>query len=354
MKRVPELDGIRGLAGVGVVAYHAFPTALYWCWSCVDLFFVLSRYLIISIIITQRSQPGFLRSFYVRRVARIWPAYFITLVTLVLINSISRTGHSTEGLLYHLVFLQNTPAYFGVQPPPFIHSFSPSWSVAIEEQFYLIWPVLVIAITPRKIPHLAVVLLGLCLFCRLTLPGEIFLLLTRGDGLALGCFLGWLDYGDGESSSLRRHVPWLAIAALFGGGYVALYLVVFRGEPRPGWQTSCFTGFSLLYFSLIGFCISFSGSRALFVFRIPLLRWFGTISYSLYLFHIPIFTIAPRILELIGVFSPTVSAAATWIAIVVLPAISWYLVERPILRFSRPSLHTAVRADDTLACRIPN
>jgi peptidoglycan/LPS O-acetylase OafA/YrhL len=340
MKRIPELDALRGLAAIGVVAFHAFPSVFFWGWSCVDLFFVLSGYLITTIIIRQQSQQGFLRSFYLRRIARIWPAYFLTLTVVVVVNSLSRTGYPTDGLVYHLVFLQRSPAYLGLPTPPFIGTFSPSWSVAIEEQFYLVWPMLLMVAGIRRIPLIAAVFITLCELGRLCIPGEIFILLTRGDGLAFGCFLAWLCRGEGAPSTLRRYLPWLTITALVSGGYVVAYLAVFWRNPHPGWQNTCFTGFSMFYFALIGFCVCLTGSRVLLPLRNSVLRWFGTISYSLYLFHYPIFHYTPSLVERLGIRSPTISIALTWTALVVLPALCWYLVERPILGLSPSRVRT--------------
>ena len=105
-------------------------------------------------------------------------------------------------------------------------------------------------------------LLAACVAGRLLLPGTIDLLLTRGDGLAFGCFLAWLLAGDRASRVSRRQRWCLAGMASVGGAYVAAYLVTFRGDPHPGWQATSFTGFSMFYCALIGICVCSSG-RAL-------------------------------------------------------------------------------------------
>src|SRR4051794_29428646 len=104
MKRTPELDAVRGLAAVGVVLFHASPFNFTCGWSCVDLFFVLSGYLITTIICHQSKEKGFLRTFYLRRIYRIWPVYFLTLAAVLLLNQYSRTGYQTTGLISHLAF----------------------------------------------------------------------------------------------------------------------------------------------------------------------------------------------------------------------------------------------------------
>lgn len=344
MKRIPELDGIRGLAAIGIVCFHAFPYTFYFGWSCVDLFFVLSGYLITSIIMNEQGHEGFLYSFYLRRVSRIWPVYYLTLIFVLIANYFSRVGYPTSGLGWHLVFLQNTPAYLGHPVPPFIGTFGPSWSVAIEEQFYVVWPLVLLGLRQSRLPVLTAVLLFACVFGRAIWPDAIGLLITRGDGLAFGCFLGWL-LKQRTTMISPCLVNWiLGISGVTGAVYVGIYLVAFCGDPDPGWKQSCFTGFGLLYFSIIGTCVVCSGTKWLRLLKFPLLRWFGTISYALYLFHLPVFHYAPPIFERLGFDFLGLQILGTWTLIVLLPALSWYCLERPILRLqNRTRMHESAK-----------
>ena len=335
MKRIPELDGMRGLAAILIVLFHAFPYGLlFWGWSGVDLFFILSGFLITTIILTQSDSSGFLRSFYLRRVFRIWPVYYLTLGGVLFVNCFSSTGYTTSGLLNHLFFLQNCQRYFDWPIPAFIHPFSPSWSVAVEEQYYLVWPLLLLLLGGRCVPFLAAGFLALSVFGRTTmLPNMPYLLLTRGDGLALGCFLAWMiksrpfPMKDGA-------IRWvLNISGAVGSVYAVVYLIRFWRNPIPQWEATCFTGFSLLFFGLVGLCILNTGSPLLAPLRNPVLRWFGTISYAMYLFHLPLMTYAGAILDRIGIHSLVFQSIITWLLIVGLPAASWYLLESPILRW---------------------
>src|SRR3954466_11966508 len=107
MKRIKELDALRGLAALTIVLFHVYPHQVFMGWSAVDLFFVLSGYLITSIIINNLSNKGFLTSFYSRRILRIWPVYYLTLAAVLILNAFSRTGYPTDGLFQHLTFTQN-------------------------------------------------------------------------------------------------------------------------------------------------------------------------------------------------------------------------------------------------------
>jgi len=329
--RIPELDAIRGLAALGVVLYHAFPYTFSCGWSCVDCFFVLSGFLITSIILGNIEKPGFLGRFIVRRVRRIWPVYFLTLIFVLTLNYFSRTGFSIGGLWTHLVFLQNTESYFGFPRQPFIHSFSPSWSVAIEEQFYIFWPLLLLLLGRASAPFLAFTMLAMCYVYRAGHAEPIDLLLTRADGLAIGCMLGWL-MSLPTSHVLRKRIPIILWSALgIGSAYVAVYLFNFADSPEPKWTHTCFSGFSLLFCSAIGLSVHYTAAMPLRCLRIGILIWLGTISYGLYMFHMPVFTYCPTILQRIGIASPIIHVSTTWIMIFLLPAISWYFIERPIL-----------------------
>src|ERR1700744_3920986 len=96
-ERVPELDALRGLAAVGVAAYHAYPYTFFLGWIGVDLFFVLSGFLITSIILEHAGKPGFFGTFYFRRALRILPVYYLTLFAALALNRASHAGYSTAG-----------------------------------------------------------------------------------------------------------------------------------------------------------------------------------------------------------------------------------------------------------------
>jgi len=359
-RRLPELDGIRGLACIAVVLFHAYPTSpFFWAWSTPDLFFVLSGFLITTIILRQRDSDGFLLSYYLRRGFRIWPLYYLTLAGVLLVNHFSASGWPTTGMASHLLFLQNCQIYFGTPPPPFIHTFSPSWTVAVEEQYYLIWPLLLLWLGRRSVPYLAASLLAISLIGRLILPDAIDLLGTRGDGLAFGCFLAWLVQTRGSPTSNRKVQRVIWIAGVTGGIYVSVYLLRFGIDPHPQWISTCFTGFSLLFFGIIGLCIINSGAPLLAPLRHPVVRWFGTISYAMYMFHLPIMTYFPTILSRAGWHSIALEIALTWLLVVGLPATSWYLLEQPILRWKesliplRPETEAIVRAVRTPTAQLP-
>src|SRR5208337_3451124 len=153
MRRIPELDGLRGLAALTVVVFDLYPTVMPFGWAAVDLFFTLSGFLITGIILEQGDEPRFLCTFYVRRSLRIWPIYYVTIAALLLAGNVS-----WHRWLPFALYLQNTDFYLmpleGMREKVFTPDWAMlnhAWSLAVEEQFYLIWPGLVLLAGRRRV-----------------------------------------------------------------------------------------------------------------------------------------------------------------------------------------------------------
>lgn len=172
--RIKALDGLRGIAVLLVIASHFFPYPLHpngiferlyaglinFGYSGVDLFFVLSGFLITRILISTRRQQSYFSSFYVRRILRIWPLYFsLRIATIVILPAIPQfSSHhffSTErgGSAYYWLFLNN---FWSVLPIRGYIFLAVTWSLAIEEQFYLVWPLIIWFFSPRRAFYVAV------------------------------------------------------------------------------------------------------------------------------------------------------------------------------------------------------
>ncbi len=121
MRRIPELDALRGLAALAIVVYHLWVPQVTLLGTAVDLFFVLSGYLITSIILGQVDQPGFLGRFYARRALRIWPIYYLSLLALVALSPLLPGPSRLDGLPYYLTYTQRIPDYWFGDVPPFLH-----------------------------------------------------------------------------------------------------------------------------------------------------------------------------------------------------------------------------------------
>jgi peptidoglycan/LPS O-acetylase OafA/YrhL len=149
-KYLPELDGMRGVAILAVILYHCNPrlkgTWLYgpslWGWAGVIVFFVLSGFLITSILLTTSDQPHYFHNFHARRALRIWPVYLLVLIVVYLnapwfIGPPVWQAIKTAPWWAYLLFIQNL---FPLQLPP---ALGPTWALAIEEQYYFVWAPLV-------------------------------------------------------------------------------------------------------------------------------------------------------------------------------------------------------------------
>jgi peptidoglycan/LPS O-acetylase OafA/YrhL len=207
-----ELDGLRGIAIGLVMIHHFWPKTGYWArfadiadlgWSGVDLFFVISGFLITGILLETADRPHFYRNFYARRALRIFPLYYLFLAFAFLIIPFLQEGsywqtdlvRRSGSPLWYVCYLGNVrEALTGKVPAYFV---APLWSLAIEEQFYISFPLLVAAVSRRC---LAVVILALVLFAPVFRLISLWLspenenmhyvaTFSRVDGIALGCLL---------------------------------------------------------------------------------------------------------------------------------------------------------------------
>lgn len=298
--RDKQLDGLRGLAAAGVVLFHAHYSPVFeWMWTFVDLFFVLSGFLIARIILDGVKTGSFsFKNFMVRRVLRIWPVYYLTLLAclcVVIVNYLV-SGHweHVSGALTAPFFLQYTHHYlapsFNAGKEEFIFWFHHSWSIAVEEQFYLFMPMLVLALKRYLNVVLVIAMLLIPVAVSFRLQGAFPLLLVyRMDALCIGVVLAflWLKQQSGAAGSLAARRAVVVFVATVSMG------LVFIGELPIGAQNAHVWAFSLLGFNLAFGTILWVLLEGWF----PVLNramsarpmiFLGSISYALYLFHVPI------------------------------------------------------------------
>src|ERR1700687_2454964 len=212
-RRIPELDGLRGLAILLVLFYHYIESspvlpgflsvAGRLTWSGVDLFFVLSGFLIGGILLNARESPNYFKAFYVRRAYRILPIYAATLAAFWLIRALSHVDYSDNVSLqwlfsrafpwyFYATLTQNiSMSYYGALGPAWLGA---TWSLAVEEQFYLTLPFLIKYVKPRRLRYLlGIVILFAPVFRTLlrlfVTHGEVgtyVLMPSRADALMLG------------------------------------------------------------------------------------------------------------------------------------------------------------------------
>ncbi len=338
--RIPELDAIRAFAVLAVLLYHGgFTTGVRTLdvpfklgWTAVDLFFLLSGYLITSIILAHQVDRHFLYAFYARRALRIWPIYYLAIGVLALL-SISRLMPDswpplTGRLLAHyLTFTQAVPSYWG-DNSAYYHPVGHFWSLAVEEQFYLVWPFLLALTGKRGVVPLAVGFILLAHGYRLVgEPSSRHLLLVRCDGLAFGAILAVITAREGFARSRRIHAAVFATIAL--GSVVALGVCVAKVSRDYLWTNSLLLFATPFFLGVVGWVVSSSGSRWLAPLRSRWLGYVGRISYGLYLYHFIFYVLID---DLSGHREGTQSLLAPKLVITFLVAVvSWEYLEKPIL-----------------------
>jgi len=323
--RRPELDGLRGIAILLVIAQHyvvdvwkvpagrgfhlaALPTKL--AWTGVDLFFVLSGYLLGGILLANVESSTFFRTFYARRAYRILPLY------LVLIAACYALSPTRPPLLRYLTFTQNF--WMAAAGTLGAVSLAVTWSLALEEQFYLILPAIVRFTNPRKLWRVLVICLLIppCLraiaFFWIGQPAIFashILLFTRLDTLMLGVLVAWLESAAIVIPDRAVYFVWLAA----GIGMLCVAQVV---QTRPvSWVFAVFSYDVIAFFYAATLIMTLRGKLPFL--KHSLVAYIGVISYGLYLLHQPV-----RML-----FHSTIAAVVTF----GLAALSWELFEKPLV-----------------------
>lgn len=338
MRRVLELDALRGIAALMVVSLHMGLGADYAVLgSAVDLFFVLSGYLITRIILSHETRPAFLRPFYARRVLRIWPIYYAVLLGFVVINPLLTYKQRTTGLPYYLTFTQFLPRYWFAQPPAFCIYFAHTWTLAAEEQFYLLWPLVAVCFGRRGLLAAIPLLVGSAFVGRFWLWP--MLLVTNWDGFALGALLAWM-LGEPGSPRARRPaaVGFLAVlgAVMFAYPWMQPQVERWAVAALGDWPNLAYSlnasRLSLLYFAVVGLVVAFAGHPLLRPLRVSSLCYLGTISYGIYLYHLPLFALISPLHFTPDCRDPMLLDALKLAATFVLAVVSWEFVEKPLLR----------------------
>jgi peptidoglycan/LPS O-acetylase OafA/YrhL len=306
--RIEELDGLRGFAILLVIVYHyivaiSAPRYPLWTlvtqagslfWSGVDLFFVLSGFLIAGILLESAQSEHYFKTFYLRRVHRIFPLYFawLALFYLALYFDVDRTygvhifGSAAPLWLYPLFLQNNAPLLLNAELPVWL---AMSWSLAVEEQFYLVLPTIIRLFNRIRLAVISGGIIALAPMYRYLLisrhpdlnVGWAFGSFSRLDGLAWGVALALLVRNRVSWSWVTNHISQLKVAALALFGILAV--LTFR--PRPGMGSYVFTVVAGLYAIVVLLVICERHSLLGRLTRTRWLQYLGSVSYGVYIFH---------------------------------------------------------------------
>ncbi len=391
-RKLQSLDGLRAIA-VSLVFFHhvqnhipavnlaALRLRMYvgLGWIGVDLFFVLSGFLITGILLDTREASNYFTGFYTRRILRIFPLYYLVL-TAVVIAGIQLNSPAVAAVLplredrwLYFCYLTNWlglwKAHWG---PNYTNYLAHFWSLAIEEQFYLVWPLVVWLVRPRALPWIAGTVAMLSALIRLAWVGHsgaqqaiAFATVSRLDALFIGALCVFLFRDPGRMVRIRKWLPWIAslgvgsfLLAFSGMVFFPHGAAVLLYGPAPVSHTledatmlfaEC-GGYTLLAlgFGAVVLLAAYTEAESTWMqkcLRSRLLAPIGTYSYGIYVFHVPIIGAArifvyPRLLSGIRSYGEGVMSDCAYIVVLaavvfVVSAISYEFFERKILRFKR-------------------
>lgn len=353
MQRISELDGLRGVAILLVVMRHYVhhPGLLLfgpqWGWMGVNLFFVLSGFLITSILLRRSGEPGLLKTFYARRSLRIFPLYFLALLVFFVASASVGRPQALRTVLLYVTFLQAfVPPYFThlqVVPHPawVVMGFAVLWSLSVEEYFYVLWAPFVAFTRARRstlIPALLLVML-ITPWIRYFYPdpkGAQELFLAQMDSLAVGCLVGvlWCDHRAAIISWFRAY-PMAAYAGVVAFLALAVWIDFATGITKHSVHDLRIfnaTEYTVLWLAwslwlLVTLAVSGTETRMARLLRQPVLCWVGRISYCLYIVHYPIY------LALRNYMAHSIALVAALGISFAVSALSWRYLEGPIARW---------------------
>jgi peptidoglycan/LPS O-acetylase OafA/YrhL len=276
---------------------EAFLTVTGFGWCGVDLFFVLSGFLITGILFDSKESSSYYRSFYGRRVLRIFPLYYaVVFLSLIILPLIPHQKTANFGRIegdepWYWLHLSN---FAIARAGQWRHGIlDVAWSLAIEEQFYLLWPLIVFLCSRAVLLRICAVLIATALLLRIWLlscgvaPIAIYTVTpARMDSLAMGAWVALMARQPGGLSDLAKLARYMLPAA--GAVVLALLLSGHTDSFDPLVQVAGYSSLGLLASAVLVTAISSSkGGVARFLAH-PLLRSFGKYSYAMYLFHLPL------------------------------------------------------------------
>lgn len=352
----PALDILRGVAILAVVFYHNFDSISFFRfgWMGVDLFFVLSGFLITELLLSSLNNRYYFRNFFVRRMLRIFPLYYLVLLLFFVLSPIlfsqkgpqSTFAYYNDNELWFWTYFQNwLMVVKGPAPVPFLSHF---WSLAIEEQFYLFWPLIIFLIrklgTLRKVIF---VLIAISIVVRVTTwllnPNQVETYycntLTRMDSLLMGSLLA-VHLREGKE--IAHHWIKLVFSAYFLLISASIFLFGNVSQDNALFPTVGYTLSALFFSCILYLFIKIKWDVQHWLMKLNALRFIGKISYGIYVYHIPIYLVLCSLLSEKtnhlfenGLHHTLFLSTTSLLLTIIVSALSYYLIEKPILNLKK-------------------
>jgi peptidoglycan/LPS O-acetylase OafA/YrhL len=305
----PALDGLRGFASLLVVIYHNFffiNQYFFFGWLGLDIFFVLSGFLITDILLTTLGTKNYLRNFYARRILRVFPLYYASLVLFLLILP------HFPAIPLPLSYFVNHQAWFWVYLQNWLLIFRPSgnqftlnhlWSLAVEEQFYLLWPLIILVL--RK-PKYILAFISLVLVFTVVIRYWVWVqhiphlsyinlyTFSRIDGICIGCMVALLQRVNPKFLGKNTAI----IVSTFAGFNFLFYF--FNKQYQFSFPYLAIVGYTTvaMLFGLLVYDIVNRQTKIFTVlFNVRILKFCGMVSYACYIVHWPLYLATKEYLE---------------------------------------------------------
>lgn len=362
---IPQLDGFRGFALCAAVLWHYYSCTVTTYNApmrilrpltdlsviCVDSFFVLSGFLIASILLRSKSSPGYFKSFYARRVLRIFPMYYILYILFLAgvwwggAQKIPYIFSDPLPLWSYAVFVQNF--FMGVVNGQYNfgpHFLGITWSVTIEEQFYFIMPFLIWLVPSKHFIKTCLILIAICWVYKWNFRNDLMSVYVsmpgRMDSLVMGIMIAYGMQQEEFINKVKCILNYLRPALVLLLIFLILMIQYFSGKS---WYVYLFSIAGMMYsISLLLILINRQGFLSRF-FNFSVFRWLGSISYSVYLFHQ---AINGALHQWILKQAPTIhigqpdlvwkDIGVTFLAVactLLLAQFAYYKIEKPLIKF---------------------
>lgn len=341
---IVELDGLRGIAILMVMIHRFWPRTGVGLgadvagagWIGVDLFFVISGFLIAGILLDTKGEPGYFRNFYARRVLRIFPLYYLFVIgTLVAFSHNAEFRQHAGSPFWYLAYLGNIPeGLLGHDPPYFL---APVWSLAIEEQFYLTFPLIVRVLSRRGLTIALVAMIIIAPIIRfITMEMwpdhervQYLFTLCRIDTIAIGCLLA-VVIRTVNVDKWREPAKFVAVGLLPS---IIVLAIASRLDRRSEFdRVFGYTIVAIGCAAIVSLVILSRDQRSTFPLRMKWLTYLGKLCFGLYLLHRPADTIVTALAHRfhfdreLWLLIPKIGVAIAF------ASISWRFIERPFLK----------------------